>query len=435
MSIPSDPATVYTLEPLNYNRYETTRYSLQGALCEAPNTCVQVHYPAALDSSHVDGVFGEYGSIADGAAALDRALTNDPGAKVVMSRSQGSQAAGFWLRNYAPTTKVDRGSISLLLLADPENTYGVPWTPKVPTNTGFDVTELWIQYDGWADFPQRWYPLAVANAVYGMFSIHSKGYMDIDPDDPAMIEWSANGINYKMVPTQELPLLDPLRAVGLGWVADILNDPLQRRVEAAYDRPSSQEQADAQFATQETGDDASVRDESHNTAEVSVPTAAGTEHASGVEGAAIAMATAEANEPPEQEAAAKTEADADTTDGERNGKTDTASTVEETDPIGRESHANAADQDQEGDADTDRDHSVESAAASGISEQEAAATSAADDAATPASANTAEGDGDADTGAASDDRHSRGRHKRAHNGAIERSQNTGRTSGTKAHHH
>ena len=251
--VPTEPSTIFTIEPLNNNRYVATPNSMGGVMCMAPHSCVMVPTAASLDPSHKDGVFGEEGSIADGAATLDAMLNEAQGPVVVMGRSQGAQIGGFWLRNYVPDSSVDRERVSFLFLADPENSYGVPWAPRVPTNTGYQVTELWVQYDGWAEWPTRWYPIAVANAVMGMFTVHTQAYYDIDPYDPDIIEWSANGIDYKMVPNSRLPLLTPLRKLGMGWLADMLNDPLAARVEAAYDRPNSQEEADALFpAEQET---------------------------------------------------------------------------------------------------------------------------------------------------------------------------------------
>ena len=168
-------------------------------------------------------VLGERGPISEGAETLNNTLLNDPSQKLVVGRSQGSQISGFWLRNYAPHSLVDPDSVQFYLLADPENTYGIPWAPRVPTNTGYQITEMWIQYDGWADWPTRPDPIAIANAVYGMLFIHSTWYDRASIDDPSIIEWTANGIHYRMVPTPRLPLLDPLRNLGFDQLADALD--------------------------------------------------------------------------------------------------------------------------------------------------------------------------------------------------------------------
>lgn len=244
-------ATAYTVEPLNLNLVESTPNLFGGAVCEVYD-CERVPTAASLDLSHRDGVFGEDGPISTGAATLDDRLVADGGEKLVFGFSQGAQIAGFWLRNYAPTSVVDPATTSFLLVGDPENTYGVPWAPKVPTESGFAVTELWSQYDGWADWPARFGLLAAANAVAGMFLVHPTVYdaMDLAAEAAAgdLVTWHDGTMTYTMVRNDRLPLLTPLRWVGLGAVADALDAPLREQIEMSYDRPTSQEQADAQQA-------------------------------------------------------------------------------------------------------------------------------------------------------------------------------------------
>ena len=241
-------ATAYTVEPLNLNLLDSTPNLFGGAVCEVYD-CAKVPTAASLDLSHVEGVFGENGPISAAAATLDGVLLADRGEKLVFGYSQGAQVGGFWLRNYAPTTPVDPEATSFLFVGDPENTYGVPWAPKVPTDSGFAVTEVWSQYDGWADWPARLNLLAAANAVAGMFLVHPIVYdtMDLGAEeaDGDLVRWRGGGIDYTMVRTDRLPLLAPLRWVGLGAVADSLDAPLRAQIEAAYDRPSTQVQADA----------------------------------------------------------------------------------------------------------------------------------------------------------------------------------------------
>jgi hypothetical protein len=259
-------ATAYTLEPLNYNLQVTTPTLFDGAVCQVYD-CERVPTAASLDLSHSQGVFGENGPISDGARTLNTTLVADDGEKLVFGFSQGAQIAGFWLRNYAPDTTVDRATTSFLLVGDPENTYGVPWAPNVPVNTGFDVTEVWAQYDGWADWPARFDLLAIANAVYGMFFVHPTVYddMDLEAEEAAgnVVTWQANGITYKMVRNQNLPMLDPLRRIGLGFIADIVNDDWRAHIERQYDRPATQEEADAEFGTPEEEQTQPLEDSDH----------------------------------------------------------------------------------------------------------------------------------------------------------------------------
>ena len=246
-------ATAYTVEPLNLNLLDSTPNLFGGAVCEVYD-CAKVPTAASLDLSHVEGVFGENGPISAAAATLDGVLLADRGEKLVFGYSQGAQVGGFWLRNYAPTTPVDPEATSFLFVGDPENTYGVPWAPKVPTDSGFAVTEVWSQYDGWADWPARLNLLAAANAVAGMFLVHPIVYdtMDLGAEeaDGNLVRWQRDGIDYTMVGNDRLPLLTPLRWVGLGALADSLDAPLRAQIEAAYDRPPTQQQADAGFGAQ-----------------------------------------------------------------------------------------------------------------------------------------------------------------------------------------
>ncbi len=134
-------ATAYTLEPLNYNLAETTPSLFGGAVCLVYE-CERVPTSASLDLSHRRGVFGENGAISQGAARLDDRLTADADTKLVFGFSQGAQVAGFWLRNYAPTTAVRPDRVVSGAGRRPGEHRGVPWAPRVPTDTGFEVNEV-----------------------------------------------------------------------------------------------------------------------------------------------------------------------------------------------------------------------------------------------------------------------------------------------------
>lgn len=234
-------ATVYTLEPLQILSSDpVTKNLFNGAMCALPNTCVAVDYPSTL--------WGDREELLDtGAAALDGSLRGDGGTKVGFGHSMGAQVIARWLRNYADDPGApDPATTSFLMVGNPENTYGVPWVDRMPVDTDYQVTSLWAQYDGWADWPARFDLLAMANALYGMQFVHpsTASYADMDLDDPAIISWQDGNTTYRMRTTDKLPILDPLRNVGLGFIADAINDPLQAQVESAYDRPRTQAEAD-----------------------------------------------------------------------------------------------------------------------------------------------------------------------------------------------
>lgn len=230
----------------------------QGRCSAAGAECRQVPTSASPDPSHLFGVPGEFGPISLGADSLDATLrANGADAHhpiLVFAYSQGAQVAGFWLRNlsadadsYAPPA-----TTSFLLVGDPENTYGPWWLPKVPTTTPYHVTEFWKEYDGWADWPSDPNPLAVANAIAGMMFIHPTAYFSMNPDDPNDITWTDGNMTYVMAPTADLPLLDPLRWLGLTSVADELNAQWKPIVDSAYTRPSTQAAANAYTAAAST---------------------------------------------------------------------------------------------------------------------------------------------------------------------------------------
>lgn len=249
---------IYTIEPLDFNLIDAMAMLFQGRCSAAGAECRQVPTSASPDPSHLFGVPGEFGPISLGADSLDATLrANGADAHhpiLVFAYSQGAQVAGFWLRNlsadadsYAPPA-----TTSFLLVGDPENTYGPWWLPKVPTTTPYHVTEFWKEYDGWADWPSDPNPLAVANAIAGMMFIHPTAYFSMNPDDPNDIIWTDGNMTYVMAPTADLPLLDPLRWLGLTSVADELNAQWKPIVDSAYTRPSTQAAANAYTAAAST---------------------------------------------------------------------------------------------------------------------------------------------------------------------------------------
>ncbi|WHU48917.1 PE-PPE domain-containing protein [Gordonia sp. L191] len=254
---PGSGTKIYTIEPLDFNLIDAMALLFEGRCAAAGAACQQVPTLASPDPSHLFGVPGEFGPISLGADSLDATLraNGTDGADahqpiVVFAYSQGAQIAGFWLRNlsadahsYAPPA-----TTSFLLVGDPENTYGPWWLPKVPTTMPYRVTEFWKQYDGWADWPSDPNPLAVANALAGMLFIHPTAYFSMDPDDPNDITWTDGNMTYVMAPTANLPLLDPLRWLGLTSVADELNAQWKPIVDSAYTRPSTQAAANAYTA-------------------------------------------------------------------------------------------------------------------------------------------------------------------------------------------
>ncbi len=116
-----------------------------------------------------------------------------------------------------------------------------------PTNA-YPTTDYAIQYDGIADFPQ--YPIDIfadANAVTGMFFLHPT-YSDLTPAQVASgvvqpVSPADTQTTYILIPTQNLPLLDPLRAIPFigNPLADLVQPDLRVLVDLGYDRTAYQD--------------------------------------------------------------------------------------------------------------------------------------------------------------------------------------------------
>jgi hypothetical protein len=116
-----------------------------------------------------------------------------------------------------------------------------------PTNV-YPTTDYAIQYDGIADFPQ--YPIDIfadANAVAGMLFLHPT-YSDLTPAQVALavaqpVSPADTQTTYILIPTQNLPLLDPLRAIPFvgNPLADLAQPDLRVLVDLGYDRAAYQD--------------------------------------------------------------------------------------------------------------------------------------------------------------------------------------------------
>ncbi|MGB0970394.1 MAG: PE-PPE domain-containing protein, partial [Mycobacterium sp.] len=184
--------------------------------------------------------------------------------------SQGAVIATEWLRGnrnniFAPSPE----DLSFVLVANPLRKYGgsrpaydddIQPTPT----TRYDVLDVTVEYDGVADFPDNPFNLlAVANALVGFQYIHIFGYQDVDLENAEKLVWKEGNTTYVLIRRENIPLLEPLRELGLGGLADSLNDPLKAVIDSAYDRTYpglvSQDELDSalqQFSSPQPGSDA-----------------------------------------------------------------------------------------------------------------------------------------------------------------------------------
>ncbi|MBX7452201.1 PE-PPE domain-containing protein [Mycolicibacterium sp. 3033] len=219
--LPEGPSTVRTLSPLPFGYINTT---LNGAVCAAPSTCTPIPYLTFVTPT--------------GTAALDTVLKDNPDEPVViLAYSNGAQAAEYWIAEHANDPDAPPAeNVTFIFMGNSIRKYGgADKEFGISQPSQYKVIDVAREYDPVADFPDN--PanlLALANALAGGFSMHD--YRDVDIDDPNNIVWTEGNTTYVLVPTEKLPLLDPLRVVGLNAVADQLNDPLKEIVDQGYDR-------------------------------------------------------------------------------------------------------------------------------------------------------------------------------------------------------
>ena len=125
---------------------------------------------------------------------------------------------------------------------------GVTFGGGTPSDL-FPTTIYTREYDGFADFPQ--YPIDVlsdANAMLGILYVHG-GYLTLTPSQVAtgfLLPGSEalgtpNSLtNYYMIPTANLPLLDPIRSIPVigNPIADLLQPDLTYLVNWGYGNPA-----------------------------------------------------------------------------------------------------------------------------------------------------------------------------------------------------
>jgi len=134
---------------------------------------------------------------------------------------------------------------------------GVTFSGATPADTPWDTAIYTREYDGFADFPK--YSLNLLsdiNAFMGIMYIHGKYPMLTDEQLataialPVSDDYTGN-TQYFMIPTEDLPLLMPLRGNGFGnAIADLLQPALKVLVNLGYgDIEHGWDQGPANLAT------------------------------------------------------------------------------------------------------------------------------------------------------------------------------------------
>lgn len=240
-SVAAPPAVTLTANVLTVTGYTfggTIKWDMNemfgGRFCsrDSGNTCRPVRY----NSDESEG--GEQ----DGLRALTAAIDAAAGPTTVLGFSQGATISSLWIRENAG--KADAPSprrLSFVMVANPHRKYGgirphYDIGDSTPPSD-YKILDIAVEYDGAADFPAN--PLnllAFANALAGFRYVHVPGYNEIDLDTAEKLVWVEGNTTYVLIRRENLPLLEPLRNLGLGALADQLNGPLKEIIDSAYDR-------------------------------------------------------------------------------------------------------------------------------------------------------------------------------------------------------
>lgn len=211
--------TVATIEPLGGPLVGgTMTHNFGGAITGNAGTVIPVRYPASTAPDSIDR----------GVLELQTVLLTTPGDIMVFAHSQGAQVVSRWLRTHAADMSNHRNRITFLLIGNPLRRFGGFGVGKpefggaigqpTPDDTGFHVTDVKLQYDGWADHPTkpgRWAAINAATDRYGILgsrAIHAMGYRTARLDDPGRAVYRTATTDYVMLPHP------PLLKVPQTWI-------------------------------------------------------------------------------------------------------------------------------------------------------------------------------------------------------------------------
>ncbi|MCX2932736.1 PE-PPE domain-containing protein [Mycobacterium sp. CVI_P3] len=179
---------------------------------------------------------------------------------VVFGYSQSAVICSIVMQSLAEAQATGEpvGSVSFVLIGNPTRPNGgltarfpglyladLDWTFAGPmqTDAAYPTADIARQYDPMSDFPL--YPqnvLADLNALMGL-TVHDYSLVTLDPDDPrydpnTVVEHNAaTNTTYYLIPTEELPILAPLRAMGIApRLVDVTEPVLRVLIETGYDR-------------------------------------------------------------------------------------------------------------------------------------------------------------------------------------------------------
>lgn len=203
-------------------------------------------------------------SVSEGITILDNAITQQITAGnnvVAFGFSQSATAATLEMSKLAALPAALRPStdqLSFVLVGDPNNpnggiferfnganlsTVGMTFSGATPDNI-YPTSIFTTVYDGYADFPR--YPINLisdVNALFGIYYVHT-AYPDLTSAQvSSAVHLQTQGptlTDYYMIATDNLPLLQPLRALPIigNPLADLLQPDLKVIVNLGYGDPN-----------------------------------------------------------------------------------------------------------------------------------------------------------------------------------------------------
>jgi diacyltrehalose acyltransferase len=192
--------------------------------------CVPVNWPILVPS---------------GVPVLDTAIKSTSGSIIVFGFSEGAQVAEQWVIQHANDLNApSSANLTFVVIGNSTRAHGGSLNSgpgsfgEVWPQSRYQVIDVAREYDYAADFPNNpsspYFLLAVFNALAGGLGTHD--YSGVNLNDPANTVWTVGNITYVLAPTQNLPLADGLRVVGLTALADQLQAQLKPLVDQAYNR-------------------------------------------------------------------------------------------------------------------------------------------------------------------------------------------------------
>jgi hypothetical protein len=225
----------------------------------ADDTTVPVEWPAQVWplTGLTSLTMGQ--SVAVGIEQLEEAIDESSGPTVVLGISQGSLVVDAVQRRLA--TNGTNSELTFVTIADMNRGNGIfthlrgvyipilDYTPQPEPVTPYDTIVVAKEYDGWADFPDRpWNLVATMNAIAGsgivpgFTGVHDATVSaNLSQVPPTTTVNSLGGTTTSyLVPTRDLPLLQPLRDWGVPKpLVDTVNHLLKPVVDAGYSRNDS----------------------------------------------------------------------------------------------------------------------------------------------------------------------------------------------------